>query len=115
MGSVGTPEILLVLAIALLLFGPSKLPEMGRTLGKALREFKKASADLRENIENEVDEIKSDVKDLGGHGAPRVRGGLPAPPRATAGKPPPAMEEKASNSSTSEKDAAPGSPPGADD
>ena len=58
MGSVGTPEILLVLVIALLLFGPTKLPELGKSLGRAIREFKKASAELQETIEREVEDVK---------------------------------------------------------
>jgi TatA/E family protein of Tat protein translocase len=40
-GSLGMPELLLIMVIALLVFGPKKLPEVGRSLGKALREFKK--------------------------------------------------------------------------
>lgn len=58
MGSVGTPEILLILVIALLLFGPRKLPELGKSLGRAIREFKKASAELQETLEREVEEVK---------------------------------------------------------
>jgi TatA/E family protein of Tat protein translocase len=63
MGSVGTPEILLVLVIALLIFGPTKLPELGKSLGRAIREFKKASAELQETIEREVDEVKRQASD----------------------------------------------------
>lgn len=58
MGSIGTPEILLILVIALLLFGPRKLPELGKSLGKTLREFKRASTELQETLEREVDEVK---------------------------------------------------------
>ena len=58
MGSVGTPEILVILVIALLLFGPTKLPDLGRSLGRAIREFKKASSELQETIEREVDDLK---------------------------------------------------------
>ena len=52
---IGTSEILLTLAIVLIIFGPKKLPEIGRSLGKGLREFRQATAELKEsvNVENE--------------------------------------------------------------
>jgi TatA/E family protein of Tat protein translocase len=53
-GSLGLPELLLIFAVALIVFGPRKLPEIGRTLGKALGEFKKATDDLKSTIEREV-------------------------------------------------------------
>jgi TatA/E family protein of Tat protein translocase len=58
MGSIGTPEILLILVIALLLFGPRKLPDLGKSLGRAIREFKRASTELQETLEREVEEVK---------------------------------------------------------
>ncbi|MGZ4779425.1 MAG: twin-arginine translocase TatA/TatE family subunit [Thermoanaerobaculia bacterium] len=60
-GSLGLPELLLIFAVALIVFGPRKLPEIGRTLGKALGEFKKATDDLKSTIEREVhlEEIKT--------------------------------------------------------
>jgi TatA/E family protein of Tat protein translocase len=53
-GSLGVSEILMIMAIALIVFGPRKLPEIGRTLGKALAEFRKATDDLKSTIEREV-------------------------------------------------------------
>lgn len=53
-GSLGFTEIAFILVLALLLFGPKRLPEIGRTLGKGLAEFRKASNDLRRTLENEV-------------------------------------------------------------
>lgn len=53
-GSLGLPELLLIFVVALIVFGPKKLPEIGRTLGKALGEFKKATDDLKNTIEREV-------------------------------------------------------------
>ncbi len=55
-GSIGIQEILLVLLIALLLFGARRLPEIGRGLGKGIREFKKASRDLTEKITDDGNE-----------------------------------------------------------
>jgi|SRR5215212_1256140 len=51
---IGVPEIIMILVIALIVFGPRKLPEVGRTLGKALGEFRKATDDLKNTIEREV-------------------------------------------------------------
>jgi sec-independent protein translocase protein TatA len=55
-GSIGLPEILMILVIALVIFGPRRLPEMGRTIGKSLREFRRAASDLRSELEIDVDE-----------------------------------------------------------
>src|SRR5205823_12654973 len=59
-GSLGFPEMILIFIVALIVFGPKKLPEIGRTLGKALGEFKKATDDFKNTIEREVrvEEIK---------------------------------------------------------
>lgn len=53
-GSLGLPEILLILVIALLVFGPKRLPEVGRTIGKGLGEFRRASADLKRTVNAEL-------------------------------------------------------------
>jgi len=65
-GSVGPTELLLIFIIALLVFGPKKLPEIGKSVGKAIREFKKASEDIKTRIEEEIQasEIKDVQKDL---------------------------------------------------
>ncbi len=80
MGSVGTPEILMILLIALLVFGPQKLPELGKALGRAVREFKKASSELQETLEREVE----DIKRAGDPPEPLPRGALPPPERNAA-------------------------------
>jgi TatA/E family protein of Tat protein translocase len=63
-GSLGFQEILVILVLALLIFGPRKLPEIGRTLGKSLAEFRKATNELKRSIENEVqaEEIKTSLE-----------------------------------------------------
>lgn len=54
MFNMGVPELLIILAVALIVFGPRKLPEIGKTLGKALGEFRRATDDLKNTIEREV-------------------------------------------------------------
>jgi sec-independent protein translocase protein TatA len=53
-GSIGMPELIVIFVIALILFGPRKLPELGRSLGRSLNEFKRASNELRNSLEEEV-------------------------------------------------------------
>jgi TatA/E family protein of Tat protein translocase len=54
MGSLGMPEILIILVIALIVFGPRKLPELGKSLGKSLAQFRRASEDFKRQWEDEV-------------------------------------------------------------
>jgi len=60
MPSIGAPEIVIILVLALLVFGPKRLPEMGRSLGRTVREFKKASDSARKEFG--VDEIEREMK-----------------------------------------------------
>jgi TatA/E family protein of Tat protein translocase len=55
MGSLGWPEILVILVIALIVFGPRKLPELGKTLGQSLAQFRRASEDFKRQWEEEVE------------------------------------------------------------
>lgn len=55
MPNLGFGEILLILVVALIVFGPRRLPEMGRTIGRSLREFRRAASDLRAEIETDLD------------------------------------------------------------
>lgn len=54
MGPLGVPELIFIFILALLIFGPRKLPEIGRTVGKGLAEFRKASNDLKRSINTEL-------------------------------------------------------------
>ncbi len=54
MGSLGMQEIIVIFVLALIIFGPRKLPELGKSLGKGLAEFKKASNELKQTWEDEV-------------------------------------------------------------
>ena len=53
-GSVGVPELIIIFTIALIIFGPRKLPELGKSLGKSLAEFKRASNELKNTLDEEI-------------------------------------------------------------
>ncbi len=53
-GSIGMPELVIIFVIALIIFGPRKLPELGRSLGRSLGEFRRASNELRNSLEEEI-------------------------------------------------------------
>jgi sec-independent protein translocase protein TatA len=61
-GSIGMPELIIIFVIALIIFGPRKLPELGRSLGKSLAEFKKASTELQRTLEEEIRIEEQQVK-----------------------------------------------------
>ena len=58
MFNIGFPELLIILAIALIVFGPNKLPELAKGLGKAMREFKKATEEVKESFEAETKDLQ---------------------------------------------------------
>ena len=62
MGNLGMPELMMIMVLALLLFGPKKLPEIGKQVGKALGEFKRASNDLKRTIEDEMEKASAGLK-----------------------------------------------------
>ena len=53
-GSIGMPELVIIFVIALIIFGPRKLPELGKSLGRSLAEFKRASNELRNTLDEEI-------------------------------------------------------------
>ena len=72
MGQLGFSEMLVIFIVALLVFGPKKLPELGKSLGKGIREFKKATEELKSSWEDQVkdvtaplNEVKRDINNMG--------------------------------------------------
>lgn len=91
MGPLGVPELIVIFVIALLVFGPKKLPELGKSMGKGLREFKKATEDLKSSFddhlreaESTIDEATKEVKETGRDmKAEFYSKTIPAPPTET--------------------------------
>ncbi len=63
-GNLGLPELILIFIVALLVFGPEKLPEVARTIGKTIRGFRKEMAGVRKTIEDEIGDITEDLDDI---------------------------------------------------
>jgi Tat protein translocase TatB subunit len=101
-GPIGGPELLLILVIALIVFGPRQLPEIGKSLGRMLTEFRRASNDFKRTLEDEVE-------------ADKVRATAPPslPPPAPAAPPEGALPAAPEGSvpAASEAAAAEGAPP----
>lgn len=57
-GNIGATEIIVIAVVALLLFGPKKLPEMMQSVGKGIKEFKKSLSEVEEEIKNSIDDKK---------------------------------------------------------
>jgi len=62
-GSLGMPELIVIFVIALVVFGPRKLPELGRSLGRGIAEFKKATNELQNTLEQEINADEQRTKD----------------------------------------------------
>ena len=76
MGPIGLPEMLIILVVALIFFGPRKLPELGRSLGRSINEFKRASNELRNTLD---DEIRSEERKAVSQGNPTDPANIPSP------------------------------------
>jgi len=101
-GPIGGPELFLILIIALIVFGPRKLPEVGKSMGKMLVEFRRASTDFKRTIEGEIEAEK-----LQTHAPP------PAPPPSTEARTPAApapAADAASAAAVTSADVAPPAP-----
>ncbi len=64
MGPLGVPEIIFIFVLALLIFGPKKLPQLGKTFGKSMAEFRRASDDLRSTFKREMDSIERETGEV---------------------------------------------------
>jgi TatA/E family protein of Tat protein translocase len=64
MFGIGIPELIVIFIVALLVFGPKRLPEVGKALGRGLAEFKKATEELKGEISTEIEEIEKQTKEV---------------------------------------------------
>ena len=85
-GSIGMPELIIIFVIALIIFGPRKLPELGRSLGKSLAEFKKASNELRNTLEEEI-RVEEQKEAAAARQAPPPQSYTPPAPVSATGGP----------------------------
>ncbi|HSL16346.1 MAG TPA: twin-arginine translocase TatA/TatE family subunit [Methylomirabilota bacterium] len=88
-GPLGMPELIMIFIVGLLLFGPRKMPQIGRSIGRALGEFRRASNEFKRTVEDEVasEEIRSvekDLRDIKAAGTEAVRETL----EGSSGEPP---------------------------
>jgi len=114
MFGIGMPELLLILAVALIVIGPKKLPDLAKSLGKALGEFKRATNDLKQSIEKDtgLDEVRQNLRETGRDVRRSFDPTDPQAPSATtdplAGKqtPPPTDDEALGDEASAAVDAA---------
>ena len=64
MGPLGMPEMMFIMVLALVLFGPKKLPEIGRTVGRAINEFRRASSELKTTFEREMQNLEQETNSI---------------------------------------------------
>ena len=88
-GSIGMPEMIVIGVIALLIFGPRKLPELGKSLGKSIAEFKRASNELKNTLEDEIRSEELQAQRKSAEVPPSTQSSAPASPAVT-GHPEPA-------------------------
>ncbi|MGE5553436.1 MAG: TatA/E family twin arginine-targeting protein translocase [Betaproteobacteria bacterium] len=63
MFNIGIPELIVILVLALIIFGPGKLPEVGKAIGKSINEFKKASREITDEVTKVADEVTKVTKE----------------------------------------------------
>jgi len=110
-GTLGGQEILLIVILGLIVFGPRKLPEIGKTMGKMLAEFRKASNDFRQTVENEVeaDKLRTELAEQAGSAPATTTPAAPEPPvtETTSDAAPAAIEPPAASETQVADGAAP--------
>ena len=87
-GPLGMPEIIMIFIVGLLLFGPRKMPQLGRSIGRALGEFRRASNEFKRTVEDEVAaeeirEVEKDLKEIKDAGVDAVKETLDAADAST--------------------------------
>lgn len=90
-GTLGMPEIIMIFVVGLLLFGPRKMPQIGRSIGRALGEFRRASNEFKRTVEDEVAaeeirEVEKDLRDIKSTGAETFKQTINAAERGDAGE-----------------------------
>lgn len=79
MGNIGFPELIVIFVVALLVFGPKRLPELGRSLGRGIAEFRRASTDLKTSIEREIESAEAEASLAPKPSQPTSNAGVDAP------------------------------------
>jgi TatA/E family protein of Tat protein translocase len=95
MFGIGMTELLVILVVALIVFGPTKLPELARSLGRAMAEFRRASTDLRSSFRDAVEEPPAKPEPPALPAAPQAGRAAPGPPGQEAGASEPAGDAQA--------------------
>ena len=90
MGPLGFPELVIIFVVALIVFGPRKLPELGRSLGRSLAEFKRTSSELRSTLDGEIREEERRVRPARPEPGPTIQPppSEPVVPEAAENQPP---------------------------
>lgn len=88
-GPLGVPEIMLIMVVALILFGPRQMPKIGRTIGQAMGEFRRASNEFKKTIEDEVAagelrDVRNNLREIKDAGDEMVRSVGAPPPKVDA-------------------------------
>jgi sec-independent protein translocase protein TatB len=97
MFGIGMPEFILIAVVALIVFGPKKLPELAKSMGRAMREFRKATSELKETmqVDSELSEVKKAFTDLHSEVNATVRKEAEGPESSAAALPAPAPDPAA--------------------